>query len=346
MEPSPARPHRTRWKRILRAVAIALATLLLVAFFCWYWMLRTPGRSYRGPLPELDERQIALADELHRDVKHLADTIGERNRVRYDRLCQAADYIETEFEIAGYTVTRETYLVNDRDCYNLEVALTGGVRSDEIVIVGAHYDTVIQSPGANDNASGVAAMLALARRFARATPERTLRFVAFTNEEPPFFQSDDMGSRVYARRCRERDENIVAMLALETMGYYSDEPESQHYPAALGAIYPSTGNFIGVVGNVGSRPLVHRVVESFRRHAQFPCEAGAVPSRITGVGWSDHWSFWEEGYQAVMITDTAPFRYPYYHLPEDTPDKLDYERMARVVAGLHDVVAELAGVAH
>jgi hypothetical protein len=146
---------------------------------------------------------------------------------------------------------------------------------------------------------------------------------------------------VYARRCRQRNENLVAVLSLETIGYYTNEPNSQQYPQPFAAFYPSVGNFIGVVGDVGSRRLVHRVVESFRQHAQFPSEAGAIPRGVSGVGWSDHWSFWQEGYQAVMITDTAPFRYPYYHDPRDTPDKIRFDDMARVVDGLEGMVGDL-----
>ncbi|HJT32928.1 MAG TPA: M28 family peptidase [Pirellulales bacterium] len=166
--------------------------------------------------------------------------------------------------------------------------------------------------------------------------------VAFTNEEPPYFQRPTMGSWAYAHRSRERDENLVCVLSLETLGYYSDDAESQRYPPPLGMVYPSVGNFVGVVGNVGSRPLVHRVLTSLRQNMKFPTEAGAVPNVVPGVGWSDHWSFWQEGYQAVMITDTAVFRNPNYHRAGDTPDTLDYERMARVVEGIEHVIREVA----
>ena len=131
------------------------------------------------------------------------------------------------------------------------------------------------------------------------------------------------------------------MLSLETIGYFSDEAKSQKYPFPFDAIYPSTGNFIGVVGNVGSRKLVRRVVGGLRENAQIPAEGGAIPGFVAGVGWSDHWSFWEQGYSAVMITDTAIFRYPHYHKASDTPDKLDYERMALVVEGLTFVIDDL-----
>jgi Zn-dependent M28 family amino/carboxypeptidase len=186
-------------------------------------------------------------------------------------------------------------------------------------------------------------MLELARLMAAAKPARTVRFVAFVNEELPFYRTGEMGSRLYARRSRERGENIVAMLSLETIGYYSDRPGSQRYPFPLGLFYPGTGNFLAFVSNLGSRPLLHRALRAFRRHAAFPSEGVAAPAFIPGVDWSDHWSFWAEGYGAIMVTDTAPYRYPYYHTAHDTPDKVDYERLARVVTGLHGMLVELAG---
>ena len=164
------------------------------------------------------------------------------------------------------------------------------------------------------------------------------------NEEPPFFQTGQMGSVIYAERSRKGGENIVAMLSLETIGYYTDEPGSQKYPPPFSLFYPSTGNFIGFVGNFSSRPLVRKVVSIFRRSASFPSEGAAIPDFITGVGWSDHWAFYRAGYPALMVTDTGPFRYPYYHDSQDTPDKVDYDRMARVVAGLEKVVGQLVEV--
>ncbi|MDE3051721.1 MAG: M28 family peptidase, partial [Nitrospirota bacterium] len=184
--------------------------------------------------------------------------------------------------------------------------------------------------------------LALAHAFAKTHPARTLRFVGFTNEEPPLFQTKYMGSRVYARRSRERGETIVLMLSLETIGYYSDEPGSQHLLFPLNLIYPSTGNFIAFVSNVENGFRVRRLVGSFRQQAEFPSEGGALWGLIPGVGWSDHWAFWKEGFPAVMVTDTALFRYPAYHSNTDRPELVQYERMARVVSGLQAVVAEMA----
>jgi hypothetical protein len=325
------------------AVLIVAGAVVLAAVVVWWIMVHMPGRSFLGELPAADDPLAALSKELRADVEHLAVEIGDR-RVpgRAEKLAQAADFIEAQFRAAGYEVERQKFeVIAGGECCNLAAELRGATRPEEVVVIGAHYDTVAGTPGANDNGSGVAAMLALARRFAGSKPARTLRFVAFTNEEPPYFQTDQMGSRVYAKRCRERDEQIVAMLSLETIGYYSDEPGSQNYPPLVSALYPSTGNFIGVVGNLKSRALVRRVVGTFREHEQFPCEGAALPETVPGVGFSDHWSFWQEGYPAAMITDTAMFRYPHYHEATDTPKQIDFDRLARVVRGLERVVGEL-----
>lgn len=301
-------------------------------------------KSYRGSLAELTPEQVELRDALRRDVEYLAGKLGERNLRRYAQLQAAATYIEKSLVKEGCQVGRQAYEVRGLKCHNLEAELRGGKSADEIIVVGAHYDSVEGSPGANDNATGVAAMLALARRFAGQKPERTLRFAAFVNEEPPYFQSETMGSVVYARACRKQNLNIVAVVALETMGYYSDKPKSQQYPPLLSLVYPSTGDFIGFVSDLPSRPLLDEFTTSFRRHAQFPSEKGALPTGIPGVGWSDQWSFWQEGYRGLMVTDTAPFRYPYYHDAQDTPDKIDYDRLARVVDGVAGAVGDLARI--
>jgi Zn-dependent M28 family amino/carboxypeptidase len=258
-------------------------------------------------------------------------------------LASAANYIEADFVRAGYDVRRHEYEVFGVACHNLEIEILGRTRPEEIVIIGAHYDSVPGSPAANDNGSGVAAILCLAQRFAEKATNRTLRFVAFVNEEPPYFQTRQMGSWVYARRCRQQGEAVTAMLSLETIGYYSDSPNSQKYPLPFGLLYPSTGDFIAFVGNTASGDLVRRVVRTFRDSEQFPSEGAALPEWIPGVGFSDHWSFWQEGYSALMVTDTAMFRYPYYHTSQDTADKVDFQKTARVVRGLEAVIADLAG---
>ncbi len=305
-------------------------------------MIRMPGTSYQGPLPPPDEEVLRLADALRGHVERLAGAIGERNLLQRPRqLAAAADYISGQWTQIGYAVQRQEFLVARNKVCNLEIEIPGAVQPDEIVVIGPHYDSALGTPAANDNGSGVAALLALAARFHGRRPDRTLRFVAFVNEEPPYFQTDAMGSRVYARRCRQRNEQIAAMLSLETIGYYSDEPGSQSYPLPFGWLYPTTGNFLGFIGNLRSAALVRQAIGEFRQHESFPSEGGALPGAVPGVGFSDHWSFWQEGYPGVMVTDTAMFRYPHYHEATDTADKIDYEKMARVVRGLDAAITGL-----
>lgn len=331
--------NRSTTFRTIRIVVWSSVGLLLVAG--WLVMIRMPGRSFHGPAPRLTPVETTLRDELAAHVQELGGKIGERNLSHYPRLLEAAQYIETDLTDAGYQVRRDNYEVQGKTCSNLEAELGGASR--EIVLIGAHYDSVFGSPGANDNGSGVAALLALARRFAGTHNSKTLRFIAFVNEEPFYFQSAEMGSFVYAGRCRERGDQISAMISLETIGYFSTQPGSQRYPAlGLGLLYPRKGNFIGFVGNVASRSLVRGAIGEFRRHAQIPSEGAALPALVPGVGWSDQWSFWQHGYPGIMVTDTAPFRYPHYHTASDTPDKLDYDSMTRVVAGMEKVIQHLA----
>lgn len=213
---------------------------------------------------------------------------------------------------------------------------------DEIVVIGAHYDTVPGSPGADDNATGVAALLAIARCFVHEQPAHTVRFVAFANEEPPFFATEQMGSWLYAKRSRDRGERIVAMLSFDALGFFSNAPGSQQYPAMLESIFPSTGNFVAFASNLESRALLEHCLDVFRSHATIPSEGGAFPEEVPGVSWSDQWSFWRHGYDAVMVTDTALYRNPHYHTRTDLPDTLDYEALARTTEGLVEVIRALA----
>lgn len=216
-------------------------------------MIWMPGTSYRGELPPADDALVSLADELRHDIQQLAVDIGERNvQNRPQQLAQAADYIGTQFREVGYEAKRQECEVANVGCHNLEAEILGTTRPEEIVVVEAHYDTVLGTPGANDNTSGVAATLALFRRFGSRKTDRTLRFVAFVNEEKPYAHTEQMGSRVYSRRCRERGENVVAMLSLETIGWYDDTPGSQKYPSPFGLFYPSEGNFIAFIGSLAS----------------------------------------------------------------------------------------------
>jgi hypothetical protein len=317
-------------------VAIAVAAILVLL---WWFGMRMPGKnvSKAGPL---SPDEIALREELRANVQKLAGEIGERNLRRYAQLNAAADFIEDSFSQAGLRTRRDSYDVRGQICHNIEAEIPGV--QPEIILVGGHYDSVFGSPGANDNGTGASAMVALARRFATSKPKHTLRFVAFVNEEPPYFLSGEMGSLIYARRCKEHGNKISAMISLETIGYFSDAPNSQKYPSpGLGMFYPNVGNFIGFVSNVKSRALLRRVIALFRKNAKVPSEGASLPAFIPGVSWSDQWSFWQQGYPAVMVTDTAPFRYPYYHSSDDTPDKLDYDRFTLVVSGMKNVIEGL-----
>jgi Zn-dependent M28 family amino/carboxypeptidase len=303
-------------------------------------MVVMPGSSYLGRLKALTSDEELLAHSLRAHVAGVASR--EHNAFLPIPLAAAARYIEDTLRIYGYRVSTQVFKGGPVDVRNLEVEVPGGARAEEIVLICAHYDSARGAPGANDNGSGVAAMLELARIFREAQPARTVRFVAFVNEEPPFSNTDEMGSRQYARRTKARGEKVVAMLSLETIGWYSDRRGTQRYPFPLSLFYPSTGNFLGFVGNLDSRALLHEAIGSFRRHAAFPSEGIAAPRSIPGVDWSDHAPFWDEGYPALMLTDTAPYRYPHYHTAQDTPDKVDYERLARVVTGLAGMLRDLA----
>ncbi len=336
----PGRPRR-RWRMRLVVYGTLLGLLLGSGWYAMFF----PGKSFSGPLPPLSPQERSYREQMQRHLHVLAEQIGPRSTQEPQALERAARYLEEQLTAMGYRVQHQEFQADGVSCRNLEVERPGTTRPEQIVILGAHYDSVPGCPAANDNGSGVAALLALAWHFRPSRPQKTLRFVFFVNEEPPYFQTELMGSLRYARRCKQRNEQIVAMLSLETMGYYRDEPGTQQYPPPFSLFYPSAGNFIGFVGNLGSRRLVARVVGAFRRHGRIPSEAAALPEMIAGVGWSDHWAFWQQGYPALMVTDTAPFRYPYYHTAQDTIDKVDLDRLARVVYGLQRVVEDLAGVA-
>lgn len=308
----------------------------------WFLMIRMPGQSHAGPLPPLTASQSTLRDRLERHVRTLARDIGTRASHETAALGRAMGVIEAEWMSMGYVPRRQEFLAGGTSFANLEVESGGAVPATEIVVVGAHYDTDAGSPGANDNATGVAAVLEISRAFAKERPARIVRFVAFANEEPPWFQREGMGSLAYARRCREKGEKVVAMLSLETLGCYKDEPGTQLYPFPFQYLYPSTGNFVCFVGNTSSRGLVRECVASFRGHAAFPSEGAAPPGWVPGIGLSDHWSFWQCGYPALVVTDTAPFRYEHYHTGGDVPERVDSGRLARVVEGLTAVVRDLA----
>lgn len=301
-------------------------------------MSHTPQQAFKA----VGIPQDSSAQRLRAHVERLAGEIGERNVFRPEALRAAADYIEAEWRSQGYQVVPRRYDLSGTEWANLEVARPGSVRPAEILLIGAHYDSVRGSPGANDNASGVAALLELSRLFADIAPALTVRFVAFVNEEPPFFMTRRQGSVVYAKAARARGDAIRLMVSLESIGCYSDEHGSQRYPPLFGFFYPRQGNFIAFVSDLRSRALMRHAAQVFRRHSDFPLEHIATSRFIPGVAWSDHLSFWRQGYPAFMITDTAFYRDRYYHTSRDTPEKLAYPELTRLTAGLAETFAALA----
>lgn len=318
----------------------ALNTLVKWALYPFVWrMVHMPGRKHKGALPLATPQQTQLSGSLKTHVETLCD-LGERNAHSYEALTASVAYMEAHLTSLGYAARKQDFTFAGKVMTNLEVEIKGSVHPDRIIVVGAHYDTVYGSPGADDNASGTASLLEMARLLRDQKPDYTIRLVAFANEEHPEADWHTMGSYEYARACHERKDNIQGMFVLEMLGCYSDAPDSQKYPYPFNLFYPTVGNFIAFVGNTKSRALVTRAIAAFRGNASFPSEGVSAPEKYRDIQRSDHSCFWEFGYQALMITDTSNFRYEPYHTGEDTPDKLDYERMARVTEGLtHSVMA-------
>jgi len=289
------------------------------------------------------QEHAMLFKNLKAEVETLSVYIGERNFRNKARLDAAADYIEKAFTYENVRVSRQVFHIKGEPFYNIEAEIRGTSRPEKIIVIGAHYDSAVDTPGANDNASGIAALIEMVRNFSEKQPAWTVRFVAFANEEPPFFWSKNMGSLVYARQCRKRGEDIAGMISIETIGYYSDAGKSQRYPFPLNCFKKNRkGNFIAFISNLNSKQLLNTSMQSFRHNSEFPIDGMALPAIVPRVISSDHSSFWRQGYQAIMITDTARFRYPYYHTPQDLPDKMDFTKMAKVVSGIGKMVEELA----
>jgi hypothetical protein len=322
------------------AVIFAVVACGLAAWRIMVWM---PGESFRGTFTLADEERL-LRETLREQLTVLAGDIGERHLSgRCAQLSEAAEFIERILVSYGYQPRRHEFAVHGKTVWNIEVERTGQGRPGEILIVGAHYDTVPGSPGANDNGTAVVANLALARAFADVVAERTVRFAFFVNEESPWHMTQDMGALRYAQACRSRGERVIGMISLEMVGCYFDGTGSQRYPADLLTwFYPAQGNFLAVVGNIASRRWLHEFVGALRR-TEFPVEGMAAPRWLKDVFRSDHAAFWHCGYPAVMVTDTANFRYPYYHTAEDTIDKINFDAMARAATALRDALRRTAG---
>jgi len=286
----------------------------------------------------------SLAARLEANVRHLSSHIGERHFRRAHALDEAQRYIRAELARSHVPATDRPFEVSGLQFTNIEVLVPSRAGTTErgCIVVGAHYDTVPGTPGADDNATGVAALLELARQLAPERFERSLRLVFFPNEEPPFFPDAGMGSAAYAAELRRAAVDVHTMISLEMLGYYSDRPHSQRYPPGLSLLYPNQGNFIGFVSNLSSRKQLRELKRAFTASSDFPCESLAAPEWTVVVGLSDHSSFWKQGYPGLMVTDTAFMRNPHYHRASDTADTLDFERFAQVTQGLVGAIKRLA----
>lgn len=324
------------WKNIKRSL---LRSLFYPVFARYVAM---PGRSFSGPLPELSTAEKQLAARLRKHVEELAVGIGVRHAELNDSLLKSARYCASQFVQSGLPVEIESFDFQGVSQQIVVAEIAGKRRPKEVIVIGAHYDTVLGSPGADDNASGVAALIEIAALLKDVPMDRTVRFVAFPNEEYHGEDWRNMGSYHHAKRSHDRGDQLIGMISLEMLGYFSSEMGSQKYPFPFNLFYPEQGNFIGFIGNFASRKWVRDVVRNFRELTAFPSEGAAAPERFKDIARSDHWSFWQFDCPALMVTDTSNFRFPYLHGEDDTPDKVDFDAMARIALGLAKVIVKLA----
>lgn len=279
---------------------------------------------------------------LKATVRYLSEEIGVRSYRDLGKLNKAAGHIESQFRSFGCIVSRQAFTYAGRTYYNIIAEVKGtNPEKKEIIVVGAHYDTVSTTPGADDNASGIAGLLELSRLFAAAPAERSMRFVAFSLEEPPAYGTEYMGSYVYAKQISEENVPVLGMISLEMIGYFCDEKDCQKYPPVVGWFFPNKGDFISFVGNISSRSFTRSVKKAFLKSSSLPVESLNTVSSVTGVDFSDHRNFWKFGFDAFMITDTSFYRNSNYHEAEDTGEKLDFKRMNQLVTGLAHALREI-----
>ncbi len=282
------------------------------------------------------------AVRMKADVHALVSTPKPRNYQNLNSLNQAADYIIGEYEKLGLVVEEQAYTAMGNEYKNIIVSF--GPKDAERLIVGAHYDVCEHQDGADDNASGVAGLLELARMLKWKAPDLTYRIdlVAYTLEEPPFFRSADMGSAVHARSLHDAGVEVKGMVCLEMIGYFSDERKSQGYPVGcMKLFYPGKGNYIALVGKLGKGKILRKTRRRMRKVIDTKIKSLTAPAWVPGIDFSDHLNYWKYGYLAVMVTDTAFYRNKQYHKPGDTADRLNYDKMADVVGGVYHAIISL-----
>lgn len=331
--------------------------LLLIGF---YSALAVSMLGCVGTTPTSREIETTTEARLWDDVHTLTTTYAQRNANNRGVLNDSGMWIASRFAEYGYAVDLEPVpTTQGQTAFNVFTQITGTTYPDEIIVLGAHYDAEVNTPGADDNASGVAVLLELARKFADSPQERTIRFIAYTNEENSNSHdgrsapntpknNNGMGSYFSAKNSKDRNENIVAMLSLEMLGYFSDESNSQTYPfpaemgEQLGMTLPTVANFVGIVGRTADTPLIMQLAESMTQANTIPVVAAPIPPMITAIYRSDHANYWMQGYPAAMITDTSEYRNPHYHTPRDSIETLDFVRMTEVVEALHLAILQLS----
>jgi hypothetical protein len=327
---------------ILLAAGIIAVSIAVIALLAIRWALVHPRQSAARQDAPCDEHAGLLAARLRRHIVAIASQ--PHNVDHPEALEQAAGHIEAELIAMGHEPQRHLYACHSITVRNIEVVLAppDASAATPTLVVGAHYDAPDDSPGANDNGTGVAALLELARLLKDRPVGQRVRLVFFVNEELPWGKTELMGSWRHAKSLREAGERVTGMIALETLGYFSEREGSQSFPFPLGALYGTRGNFVAFVGMLGGRNFVHAAVACFRQVSTVPSIGGVAPRAIEGIDLSDHWAYDQMGFPACMVTDTAPFRNPYYHQRFDTPDTVDYPMLARITLGLAATIQALA----
>jgi len=315
-----------------------IVILFLATIFLFLYLIVNPIFNYNNKSNNI----FVDENKLFADVKGLSNINPPRNYFNLSSLNETADYIYSEFEKTECEeLNIQKFEVNKNEYKNIICSF--GVENPERLIVGAHYDVFGNTQGADDNASGVAGILELARIFGRERPELKYRidFVAYTLEEPPFFRTDSMGSAKHAQYLKENSFNVKGVIILEMIGIFSEKEGSQEYPTPLLKIfYPSKGNFIAVVGKFGQQKIVKKVKRHIIENSNIEARSINAPTFIPGIDFSDHLNYWHQGFDAVMITDTSFYRNFNYHTTNDTIEKMDFKKMKEVVKGIYSVVID------
>jgi hypothetical protein len=329
-----------RFKRQFYETKYGLVLFLLGILSLSVFNAHPAGADEDGRNPMIDIPKTVERLKLH--LYELTEIIGERSVRLPENLTRTADYIQTFYKDIGLAVHKEPYDYRDIKVANVVVEVSSGSNPASRYLVGAHYDSVAGTVGADDNASAIAVQLETARMvkqfFDRKEHDLAVKFISFALEEPPAYATQYMGSRIYANKARKEQENIDGMICLEMVGYSCYEPGCQKYMFPLRFLgYPREGNFIGIVSNFKSAGFAEDLFKAFKKNDELPVVKLKVPFNgwiLPSVRLSDHASFWDQGYKAVMVTDSAFLRNPHYHLPSDTMEKLDYQFMAELVESI------------